>query len=243
MFTIIWSFRNRIENLQQSILTAHKYFPTNVNFCLVDGASSEESIRKLRVICHSIKDRKIRICESAYRTSLLEAWNLGMILSETRYVVFSSSDVVFQSHDLYTKLVECIYNQLEYVLVSNHAVFLFDKKAITKMGWFDETFVNGPHFDCDFMIKASEFGVKISSFNNSNFYTHISEDHKNKLEDRLPILNTKNDAIFKDKWETKWPGWENTTTYPHPPTHISQVKRKRPDVDCHPFYTEKFKTL
>lgn len=47
-YTVVWSFRNRIDVLIKSIETADKYFPKEVNFCLVDAASSDETIKKLR---------------------------------------------------------------------------------------------------------------------------------------------------------------------------------------------------
>src|SRR5258706_11789846 len=95
--TLVWSFRNRFDIFKKSILTADKTCPKYVNFCLVDGASDESTIRKLRIFCNSIKNRKIRICESAYRSTVSEAWNLGIMLSDSRYVVFISSDVEFKN--------------------------------------------------------------------------------------------------------------------------------------------------
>jgi endo-1,4-beta-mannosidase len=82
--TIVWSFRNRFNLLKRSIKSADETTPKNVNFCLVDADSSEETIHELRDFCNQFKDRKIRICESSYRTTLSEAWNLGMMLSSTR---------------------------------------------------------------------------------------------------------------------------------------------------------------
>ena len=94
-FSLVWSFRNSIDVLIESIKSAHQYCPKRVNFCLVDAASDEDQIKKLREFCNTIEDRKIRICESAFRTTLWEAWNLGFMLTETRWVIFSSSDVLF----------------------------------------------------------------------------------------------------------------------------------------------------
>ena len=52
--TIVWSFRNRIDVLKKSILSADKTTPKNVNFCLVDAASTDETIKELRDFCNKI---------------------------------------------------------------------------------------------------------------------------------------------------------------------------------------------
>lgn len=252
-YTLIWSFRNRFEVLKNSIETADKFTPKEVDFCLVDAASTDNTIKQLREYCNTITDRKIRICESSYRSSLSEAWNLGMMLTENRYVIFSSSDVEFKSPNWFTDL-KGYHNRshAEYILINNHAVFLFDKKVITKMGWFDEEFNIGPHFDCDFMIRASENGVNLSQISNNGYYSHIGEEQDEfvirsttDVPDRLPMNDFTNDDYFRLKWESAWPGWRNYTTEankPHPPTNISRAKRMKPEIDAHPIYTKKYNT-
>lgn len=247
--TVIWSFRNRIDVLKRSITTADQTCPKNINFCLVDASSDESTIKELREFCNTIKDRKIRIAESAYRSSLSEAWNLGMMLSDTRYVIFSSSDVEFITPTWFGLLNDAMKQGLEYILLENHAVFGVDKKAIPKMGWFDEGYKVGPHFDVDFMIRASENNVKFGILNNRGYYKHghdeleiekdrvsISDDDE-KVKDRLPMNDKFNENYFKKKWQSDWEGWHN---WSHPPTHISQVKRQFPEIDPHPEYTKKF---
>lgn len=246
-FTLVWSFRNRFDILKRSIETADKFLPKDINFCLVDAASSDETIKELRSYCNTITDRKIRITESAYRSSLSEAWNLGMMLSETRYVIFASSDVEFVNGVWFYMLKEAMMTHgLEYLLLENHAVFGFDKKAITKMGWFDEGYQIGAHFDSDFMLRSSEHGIKFGIIPNpgEKFYKHghdekeVELERNNKeFENRLPTNNKFNEEYFKNKWKSDWEGWQNWT---HPPTHISQVKRNFPEVDPHPMWTKKF---
>ena len=248
-YTVIWSFRNRFDVLKNSIASADKFTPKSVDFCLVDASSTDETIKQLREYCNTITDRKVRICESSYRSSLSEAWNLGMMLTENRYVIFASSDVEFLSpnwfYDFYNYRVQ---SEHEYILMNNHAVFLIDKKAISKMGWFDEEFVIGPHFDCDYLIRASENGVKVSVIANKNYYTHIGENQDDELKrlttempNRLPMNDLTNERYFKSKWNSGWLGWENNMSKPHPPTHISQVQRIKPEIDAHPIYTKKCK--
>ena len=249
--TIVWSFRNRLDVLKNSILTADQHFPKGIKFCLIDAASSDETIKELREFANSLIDRKIRICESAYRSSLSEAWNLGLMLSDTKYVIFASSDVDFHSPEIFRLFKETEESsKSKYILLENHAVFMLNKKIIKSVGWFDETFVLGPHFDCDYMIRASEAGEKIiiieCNYNNSRLYTHcdsgevISSRMASDVQDRLPMHDRTNDHIFKEKWQTSWEGWHN---YPkvvsHPPTHIMQVVRKRKEIDPHPMYTSK----
>tara|TARA_Y100000593_G_scaffold78123_1_gene144863 strand:- start:287 stop:1069 length:783 start_codon:yes stop_codon:yes gene_type:complete len=246
-FTLIWSFRNRISILKESILTADKTCPKDIDFCLVDASSSDDTIKDLREFCNGISDRVVRICESTYRSSLSEAWNLGMMLTKNRYVVFASSDTIFKKSGWYDSLYnEIIINGHEYVLVENHALFGFDKRAISKMGWFDEEFEIGPHFDVDFMIRASENGVQFKSIQNVGYYTHGEDDDTQAriagdVTDRLPMHEDTNDKIFKDKWDTSWPGWKHVGGGHrlHPPVHISQVKRKTTEIDPHPIYTKK----
>lgn len=241
--TLVWSFRNRIDVLRKSIETADKHSPKIVNFCLVDAGSSESSIRELREFCNNLSDRKVRICESAYRTTLAEAWNIGIMLSDSRFVVFVSSDVEFTGDQWLRNISKCVNAGYEYVLVENHAVFLIDKKIIPRMGWFDEAYKLGPHFDTDFMIRGSEHDVRFAIIGSEYSYKHgdsVEDEEKRKTEaltDRLPVNADDNDVIFKDKWETSWEGWQNRV---HPPTNIAQVKRKRNEIDPHPYYTVKY---
>jgi glycosyltransferase involved in cell wall biosynthesis len=249
-YTVVWSFRNRVDVLIKSIETADKYFPKEVNFCLVDAASSEETIKKLRLFLNTIENRIVRVCESAFRTNLSEAWNLGMMLSDTRYVIFSSSDVLFSSPDLFPTITEFQrQNRSKYLLVENHSVFLIDKKIIPAIGWFDEDFVPGPHFDCDYMIRASEMGIPVHIMGNNGYYTHGDTEEvsiqrsSQEVPDRLPMHDFTNDRVFKDKWQSGWPGWEpykDQAHKPHPPTHISQVLRKKSEIDPHPIFTKKY---
>lgn len=244
--TLVWSFRNRLDVFKKSILTAHKFCPLDVNFCLIDAASEEATIRKLRVFCNSIKGRKIRICESVYRSSLSEAWNLGIMLSDTRYVIFSSSDVEFKDNKWFKDIEKMIAAGYEYVLVENHAVFMIDKKIIPKIGWFDERYEIGPHFDTDYMIKSSEGKLKFIILQNKGTYVHGDTLHitnarkKAEIKDRLPMHQNTNDIILKKKWKTSWSGWQDRI---HPPTHISQVKRTSTEIDPHPYFTKKYKKL
>jgi glycosyltransferase involved in cell wall biosynthesis len=236
--------------LKTSIETADKFTPKDVDFCLVDAASSDETIKNLREYCNTISDRKIRICESAYRSSLSEAWNLGMMLTENRYAIFSSSDVRFISSGWFEELrSHREQTGSQYILINNHAVFLIDKKAIPKMGWFDEEFGIGAHFDCDYMIKASEAGVKLTIIGVNGHWIHQGdhdgEDIKRattECPNRLPFNTLENEIYFKSKWSSSWPGWQNNTSHPkHPPIHISAVKRLKPEIDPHPIYTKKCK--
>jgi glycosyltransferase involved in cell wall biosynthesis len=247
-YTIIWSFRNRFNVLKNSIESADKTTPKRVAFCLVDAASNDETIKNLRSFCNTIEGRIIRICESSYRSSLSEAWNLGMMLTNNRYVIFSSSDVEFLKPEWFIELDKYRKaNSAEYVLIENHAVFLLDKAIVPKIGWFDEEFAAGPHFDCDYMIRASEGGVRVHGISNLGYYKHPDFDDAvlrstTEVKDRLPMHDLKNEEYFKIKWLSGWPGWKdymNQVHKPHPPTHINQVKRTKPEIDPHPIYTKK----
>ena len=243
--TLVWSFRNRFDVLKKSIETAHKYCPVSINFCLVDASSSDDTIRELREFCNSsiLSGRKIRICESAYRSTVQEAWNLGIMLSDTRFVIFVSSDVVFTSDKWIRNIADTINRGGEYIIVENHAMFCIDKTIIPIMGWFDERYKLGPHFDTDFMIRSTEAGINMSIIGSGSSYTHgdtpeMENTRKvEELEDRLPMSSDVNDVIFKEKWETTWPGWKDRV---HPPTTIANAKRTLPEIDPHPFYTKKY---
>ena len=249
-YTLIWSFRNRFDIFKKSIETADKFTPKDVDFCLVDAASSEDTIHKLREYCNTIKNRTVRICESAYRTNLSEAWNLGMMLTENRYVIFVSSDVEFLTADWFIQLSNHHkQTKYQYILMPNHAVFLIDKKIIPIMGWWDEEFGYGPHQDCDFMIRASEKGIHVSIISKENNHrdgdTPEEEARRTKdfIPDRLPLNTFENEDYFKLKWQTNWVGWRNyigQLHLPHPPTYINQVKRNKPEINPHPLYDGKF---
>jgi len=248
-YTLAWSFRNRKDILFQSIKSAHDNCPLDVDFQLVDAASDEDTIRSLREFCNTLEGRKIRICECSYRSSLSEAWNLCMMLTENRWVIFTSSDVLFQKSGWFDRLKS---SSSPYTLMNNHAVFCLDKKSIPIMGWFDETFKAGPHFDPDLMIRASEAGIMLQNIGNDGYFIHgdeadleVAKDrHNTEVKDRLPMNNYYNEDYFKMKWECDWPGWRDAIErgevhLPHPPTHISQVVRKLIEKDPHPTYTEK----
>ena len=247
-FTLVWSFRNRLDVFKESILTAHNHCPESINFCLVDGSSNDETITELRAFINSIDGRKIRVCESAYRTTLPEAWNLGIMLSDTRYVAFASSDVIFYTDNWYKGLTARFKEGYEYVLIENHAVFGIDKQCLDRLGWFDEQFKNGPHFDVDYMIRASEKKIKFGILPNES-YRHGDTDEVSVqrslhgLKDRLPMNMMENEEYFKAKWQTTWPGWKDHLDKPHkphPPTSITEVTRLAGEIDPHPLYTKKW---
>lgn len=253
-FTIAWSFRNRLDVFKKSIESADMTCPKGVDFNLVDASSTDDTIRELRVFCNSIAGRIVRICESAYRTSLSEAWNLGMMLSKNRYIIFASSDTVFLKPGWFELFKQAAISGGGYILMVNHSLFCIDKKCIPLLGWFDEEFKPGPHFDVDYMIRASENNVRYLNIPNSGYYYHEDDIETTKsrlvgeVQDRLPMHDFTNEDIFKSKWESAWEGWRNaikngSTVLPHPPTHITQVRRKIEEIDAHPLYTKKYKDM
>jgi len=245
--TVIWSFRNRLPVLSKSIKTADETCPKNVKFFLADGASTDETHKELREFCSKL-DRKICICETFYRTTCQEAWNLGIMLSDTRYVIIVSSDVVFKSG-----WFEVISNAFQagnkYVCIFNHAVFGLDKNLIKRIGFFDEDFGHGAHVDVDFLIRASEENIYPYIIKNKNYYIHDEENLsyvdriKEETENRLRMDNPENEKRFMKKWASVWPGWEiykgKNVDLPHPPQNIRVVKRMMPEIDYHPAYIKK----
>jgi hypothetical protein len=253
-FTVSWSFRNRIDIFKKSIESADATCPKGVDFNLIDASSTESTIRELRLFCNSIENRIVRICESSYRTNLSESWNLGMMLTKNRYVIFASSDTMFLKSGWFEMFKKTAIAGGEYILMVNHSLFCIDKKCIPMFGWFDEGFSIGPHFDVDYMIRASENNIQYRNIQNNGYYFHeddaetIKKRRIGEISDRLPMHDFTNEDIFKDKWETNWCGWRpainsGASVLPHPPTHISQVKRKIEEIDAHPLYTKKYKDL
>ena len=248
-YTLVWSFKNRLEFLKRSIITADKTTPKDVKFLLVDASSNEEVIKELREFCSNFYDRKIRICETDYRTNLSEAWNLGMMLTDSKHIIFASSDVEFVNNTWFNKIKEGVNKNIKYLLLDNHAVFYLNKSILPTVGWFDEDFKPGPHFDVDYMIRASENGVSVHCWNSEGSYKHAHDDLEieanrmsisdddDRVKDRLPMNDLYNENYFKEKWSTSWNGWRSG----HPPTHISQVKRIKPEIDPHPIYTKRYK--
>jgi glycosyltransferase involved in cell wall biosynthesis len=245
-FAIVWSFRNRYDILERSIVTANQTCPNDVSFYLVDAGSDDYTIKSLRELTSGL-DRPVRACETPYRTTVSEAWNLGIMLSNVRFVIFVSSDVEFITEGWFEQLKYRADIGQQYVLIENHAVFMIDTHIVSKMGWVDEGYRLGPHFDTDFMIRAGEADIPVTGIVNTGFYLHghddkdieservkISDDD-DRVKDRLPMNDKFNEDYFKQKWESDWTGWDN---YVHPPNHISQVRRLKEEVDPHPFYTE-----
>jgi len=245
--TVIWSFRNRSSVLLKSIKTANDTCPQSVKFYLIDGASTDETHKELRKYCSELT-RKICICETFYRTTCQEAWNLGIMLSDTRYVAIASSDIVFKP-GWYEALFNALQSGHKYVLLNNHAVFGLDRALIKEVGFFDENYGHGAHVDVDFMIRASEKGVYPFNVGNNNYYIHDEENLsyidrvKNESEDRLRIDSPENEKVFMKKWASSWTGWDiykgQNVDLPHPPTSIKMVNRMIPEIDCHPIYTQK----
>ena len=228
--------------------TADQHCPKSVNFCLVDAASDDTVIRQLREFTNTIPDRTIRVCESAYKTTLPEAWNLGLMLSRTRYVAFASSDVLFYNHKWHQQLNDNFKRGYEYILIENHAVFGLDKQCLSRLGWFDEQFKNGPHFDVDYMLRASEKEIKFMMLPNTSYHHGDTDEvaierSSTGIPDRLPMNMLDNEQHFKRKWQTSWPGWKghlNAIHKPHPPTSIGEVTRQQDEIDPHPLYTQKW---
>jgi len=177
-FTLIWSFRNRPGILIDSILSAHRTCPIEVDFCLVDMASDVETLMRLRSTANSLSgERKIRICESSYRSSVAEAWNLGMMLTDNRYVIFANPDTLFIRDGWYDVFRDHMvtYGQ-EYLVMENRVLFAFDKKIIPRIGWFYDNSLS----ETDFNKVLFEYDVKFGHIFNKNFYTSISK--KDMLE-------------------------------------------------------------
>lgn len=244
-YTLIWSARNRTQVLAKSIETADKTFPKDVKFLIIDAASEAKHLNSLGCYRTTLS-RDIRFVESPKRITLSQAWNLGMMLADTDFFIFASSDVEFLSDKLFPRLVREYYRtKSPYILVDNHSVFMLHKSVLHAIGWFDESFVLGPHFDTDYMLRAQEVQLPIANVPNLNTYTHSDSDEDTILRcttdvpDRLPMNDFTNDTVFKNKWETSWPGWEPFATQvhkPHPPNQISQVTRKIQELNWHPGY-------
>ena len=238
-FTLVCSFKNRYKNVWDLADSADDYLHNDVRFLFVDGGSDYSELKKIRshLLTPEMFDREIKILECE-PNSLVQAWNYGFLHSNTRYIIFASSDVVFYADGCIEYIMGKIKEGCQYILVENHAVFCIDRAALPKMGVFDEGFNNGPHFDCDYMIRASEAGIKIECGPNA-WYNHsdTAEESKQRLgegiEDRLPMNDLHNERWFKEKWKSNWPGWENAPNplnLPHPPTSIGQVNRLLPEV-------------
>lgn len=229
-FTLCWSFKNRPKIFLNSLYSADRFFPRDVKFLLVDGGSDQDTLKDVRNACNRL-DRECRIIEAG-KNSLWEAWNYCLLFSDTRYVIYSSSDVFFLRSGCLEYIQEKVKEKFEYILCGNHAVFCLDKQAVAKIGFWDESFKNGPHADCDYMIRASESGVSLLCGEN-HWYIHGDSPEEtikrvsSEVEDRLPMNSFENEDYFKLKWGGNWT-WrgQNTNNLPHPPTHISQVTRK-----------------
>lgn len=246
-FTLVCSYKNRIEQLEDMVDSADRCLPVEVQFLLVDGGSTYKTLRHVSNIRDRF-NRHIRFLDCEPNT-LWQAWNYGYIHSSTRYVIYTSSDVVFQNRGILDYFKFRLNEGYQYILAGNHAVFCVDKAALPKMGMWDEEFNNGPHADCDMLIRASEANIKID-YGPNNWYTHGDTPNESKerlsssVEDRLPMNTLDNEKHFKSKWESNWPGWENAPdplNLPHPPTHISQVKRRRMDHCPYPSYVEELR--
>jgi hypothetical protein len=266
-FTLAWSFRNRPEVLEKSIMTAHSTCPIDVDFLLIDAASNKETIKYIQDVISYLPERKIRLCESFYRSSLGEAWNLALILSNTQNVIFASSDVYFTGPMWFNFLRE-IKNetQAKYILMDNHALFMIDKALVPIVGWYDESFSIGPHFDTDYYIRLLEKEIFIVGIPNNELYTHGNEpeiefmrnniapgEDDTLIQDMLPMKVPENDKYFYTKWRPIFYTKEDmrqihemqlyAECLPEVINNYQLVERMLPEIDPHPLYTQKFKEL
>jgi len=246
--TLVWSFRNRVTELEASVTSAHKTCGDQIDFLLVDANSSLETIQSVQLLRQRIPTRNIRVVESFRRTTLVQAWNLGLMLSTSPFIIFASSDTYFKAPGWANAFRDNFTTGAHYVLIENHALFAISRTLTERIGWFDEAFGNGPHFDPDFMIRSTEAGVNPMVSENKGWYSH-GDDPKvtalrlnTEVPDRLPMNTFQNEEIFKSKWSSKWMGWKDSIHrgelhLPHPPTNIRDVIRLRPEVNWHPSFS------
>ena len=244
-FTLVCSYKNRLETLTNMLWSANSTFYLDTDFLLVDGGSDYDTLEGLRKSCGTM-ERNVRFldCEP---NSLWQAWNYGYLHCSTRYVIYASSDVVFHTAGFMEYIMSSLKVGYQYILLGNHAVFCIDRACLPKLGMWDEKFNNGPHADCDYMIRASEAGIKVDCGPNM-WYNHgdTAEESKERLgeglKDRLPMNDLHNERWFKKKWLSNWPGWEHApdpTNLPHPPTSIGQVVRQYRESRSYPFLLDK----
>tara|TARA_R110000772_G_scaffold249530_1_gene363783 strand:- start:21308 stop:22072 length:765 start_codon:yes stop_codon:yes gene_type:complete len=244
-YSLIWSFRNRRDCILKSIRSAHLSCPENIPFILVDANSNKYTVESINKLASGL-DRDIKVCGSFKRTSLVQAWNLGVMLSDSSHCIFASSDVVFKKTGWFDILKHETGMGEDYVLLENHSVFCISKRLVSAIGWFDEGFGNGPHFDVDYMVRSSEANIPVKGTSSMGTYSHADlEESKirglNDMEDRLPMNKLDNEKYFKSKWKSDWTGWEGylgQRDLPHPPTHISQVERQKEEINWHPSYSK-----
>ena len=249
-FTLVYCFKNRKNVFVKSLESADKHLPKSVNFLLIDGGSDYTELADIKYYTSQIAGREIRNIDSS-KNSLWEGWNYGYLHSSTRYVIYASSDVVFHSDGALDYIIQKLNEGCEYILLGNHAVFCIDRACLPRLGMWDERFNNGPHADCDYMIRASEAKIKVDCgpnlwYNHGDSAEESAERLGEGLKDRLPMNDLHNERWFKEKWLSNWPGWENApdpTNLPHPPTSIAQVFRNKPEACPYPNFLKKMYDL
>src|SRR5690606_13043148 len=96
----------------------------------------------------------------------------------TPKLIFASSDVVFKTNYWFTTIDKLLGENFPYILMENHAIFgIYVPKMIQHVGWFDERFPIGPHFDSDYLLRAREAGIEPQIIGINGSFTHgVSED-------------------------------------------------------------------
>jgi len=221
--TVVFYTRNRVDFLLNYSLKTLNETDGEFDVLILE----DDSEQKLRIHDTSWLRRPISICEIPAKSSCAHLWNMGMVLSKTRYTMLCNDDILFTSG--WAKEVNgYIGSGYEYILLYQHGAFILDKRMVAKnLLYADERFGFGSHEDCDLFLRGINCNAKIVNASDRQIIKHAFDGKAAGGG----WAKTENIAYYAKKWGT----------YAYSPYSQDYSLKKIADVDWYPSFTEKWK--
>ena len=149
--------------------------------------------------------KNVRFIVNNRNLGIAAAWNEGLILSNTRYAILSSDDIVYPPGwfdpllDMMNRKDAPLQASLSHPM--SFSCFCIDKKLIALQGWFDHNFTMAYYEDEDWYLRFRE---RLGLYNTPTSYeqtipllkTVVRPPHK-----RTPWNPIPNEVYFLWKWQ------------------------------------------
>ena len=151
------------ENLTMALFTKDRYEP--LQKCINSFTSTAPEGTQVMVIEDQPKNRfrnsglipeyeHLHVVEMPKKSSCAHLFNLCLLLTETRFVLVTQDDIIFNS-DKWLKIAEeKLEEGYECILMHNWSAYIIDKKCLPRFGYADERFKGGAWEDADLSLRA-----------------------------------------------------------------------------------------
>lgn len=199
------------------------------------GGTSNDAVQNIDNMAHE-DYKNFRSVFIPEKSSLTELWNLSIILSPTDWALICNDDIIFKDGWLEYLEEKILENKYLIINLFNYGAMAIHKRAILRLGWFDERFRGGGFEDNDYQLRISE----------ANFKGYVDRSHDIVCRTR----SGKEIGIFIDHLRDEykvgeyWKGennfefcsqkWRNNCNWRRP------AFRMLDEPDWHPTYTAKY---